>query len=317
MLIREFQEQDYGRIAAIAAAAEPERGRDADWFRQRDAGMDPKIHSLRLLAELDGTVVGWGDLFNTWWMYHPRKFQLRINVQPDFQRQGVGSAIYTRLMQTGWSPLRINCEARETRPHSAMFLEHRGFVEVARRWESELHVADASLDRLADVKTQIETQGIRIENMAEERRRRGDAAYTRALFDLEQLTYLDEPGYDRESTLQFEQFVSNELDPSVFFEDASYVALDGDRMVGVSRIERDRTSPRRLHVGFTATHPAYRGRGIALALKLRTIEYASAHDYTEMSTTNDSNNAPMLHINAALGFQRLPAWIVFEKQHPD
>jgi len=315
--IREFEERDYGRIAEIALAAEPERRRDADWFRQRDAAMGAHIRNQRFVAELDSTLAGWGDLFNTWWMYHPRKFQLRLNVHPDFQGQGVGSAIYTRLMQNDWSPSRINSEARETRPHSATFLEHRGFVEVARRWEASLTVADAPLDRLPAATARIGAHGIRIASMVDERQRRGDAAFTRELYDLEQLTYLDEPGYDPESTLQFDQFVTHELDPSVFIEDASYVAVDGERMVGLSRMERNRARPRHLHVGFTGTHPDYRGRGIAFALKLHGIEYARRHDYIEISTTNDSTNTPMLRVNAALGFQRLPAWIVLEKHFPD
>lgn len=316
MNIRPFEERDYGRIAEVAAVAEPERGRDAEWYRQRDATLDAKVRNLRLLAELDGRVVGWGDLFNTWWMYHPRKFQLRLNVQPDVQGQGVGSAIYERLMDTNWSPLQINCEARETRPHSASFLQHRGFNEVARRWESQLRVAEAQFDRFAEAMQHLRAERIRIVNMADERRRRGDS-FTRELFDLEQLTYLDEPGYDPEGTLQFDQFVANELDPSIFVEAASYLAVHGEQMVGLSRIERDRASSQHLHVGFTGTHPDYRGRGIAFALKLHTIHYAQAHGYTAISTTNDSHNAPMLHINAVLGFQRQPAWIVFEKRYSD
>ncbi len=311
--IRQFEERDYGRVGEIAAAAEPERGRDADWFRQRDLAMDSRIRNARLVAEVDARVVGWGDLFNTWWMYHPRKFQLRLNVDPEFQGQGLGSGLYARLMQNDWDPLRIGCEVRETRPHSVAFLEHRGFAEVARRWQAVLQLADASLEQLPAALGAVDAQGIRIVNMVEVRRQKGDAAFTRELFDLEQLIYRDEPGYDPESTLQFEQFVNNELNPSVFFEEASYLALDGERMVGVSRIERDGAAPHRLHVGFTGTHPDYRGRGIAVALKLRTIDDARTHG-TEMSTTNDSTNAAMLHINEAIGFQRQPAWIVLEKR---
>jgi GNAT superfamily N-acetyltransferase len=317
-LIRPFEERDYERLAEISSAIDSERARDAEWFRRDDAAMDVKMHKLRLVGEADGKVVAWGDIFNTWWMYHPRKFNLRLFVDPHFQGRGLGSAIYTQLIEhteRGWNPLRINAQVRETRPAAVAFAEHRGFLEVARRWGALLRVQDAPLDRLPPATARLQAQGLGIATMAEERARRGDNSFTRELFDVEQLIYLDEPGYDPEGALQFEQFVANELDPDSFLADASFVALDGTRIVGLSRLERESAAPHRLHVGFTGTHPDYRGHGIALALKLCTIDYARAHGFTEMSTTNDSNNAPMLHINAELGFQRLPAWIVFEKRY--
>jgi GNAT superfamily N-acetyltransferase len=317
--IRPFESRDYERIAAIAKSVSgSERPGDADWYRRRDASLDAKIRNLRLVGEADGTVVAWGDLFNTWWMYHPRKFRMRLLVDTPWQSQRIGSAIYSRLVEnaeSNWSPLLINTEVRETHPRCVSFLQHRGFEEVARRWEAALRVEDAPLDSLPGAVESLQAQGIRIATMAEERARRGDATFNHQLFELEQLIYVDEPGHDPEGTIQFEGFVANELDPDVFLEDASFVAVDGAHMVALSRIERDHSALHRLHVGFTGTHPDYRGRGIARALKLCTVEHARAHGYTEMATTNDSSNAAMLHINAALGFQRLPAWIVFEKKY--
>ena len=319
MLIREFESRDYERMAAIGQVASgSERPGDAEWYRQRDAMMDSKIRNLRLVGEADGTVVAWGDIFNTWWMYHPRKFRMRLLVDTPWESQGFGSAIYSQLAEhaeSNWSPLLINAEVRETNPRCVSFLEHRGFREVARRWEAMLQIAEAPPGRLPSAIEHLRAQGLGMATMAEERARRGESSFTRDLFDVEQLIYLDEPGYDPEGELQFEQFVANELDPDSFLAEGSYVAMDGTRIVGLSRIDRDRAVPHRLHVGFTGTHPEYRGRGIALALKLYTIEYARAHGYTEMGTTNDSSNAAMLHINAALGFQRRPAWIVFEKRY--
>jgi GNAT superfamily N-acetyltransferase len=82
----------------------------------------------------------------------------------------------------------------------------------------------------------------------------------------------------------------------------------------VSRLSRDSGQPGTLHVGFTGVHPIYRGRGIATALKLRTLEYARREGFREIRTQNDTTNAAMLHINAALGFATEPAWIIFEKR---
>ena len=44
----------------------------------------------------------------------------------------------------------------------------------------------------------------------------------------------------------------------------------------------------------TGTRRAYRGRGLALAVKLASIEWAAANGITRMLTFNDATNAPML-----------------------
>ena len=200
----------------------------------------------------------------------------------------------------------LRSETRETRPRSVRFLPDRGFVATHRRWESRLllnrarFVAVPSLD------------GIRIATLAAERAQRGDAV-VRELYELEALAGHDEPAADPDGVMQFEQFVSNQIDSPNALPEANFLALDGERLVGVSRLSRDAGRPGTLHVGFTGVHPTYRGRGIAKALKLRTLEYARREGFREIRTQNETTNAAMLHINAALGFETEPAWIIFEK----
>ncbi|HKV82923.1 MAG TPA: hypothetical protein VJN88_00100, partial [Ktedonobacterales bacterium] len=51
-----------------------------------------------------------------------------------------------------------------------------------------------------------------------------------------------------------------------------------------------------------------RGRGIATALKVLAIRAARARDAAMIRTNNDSQNAPMLAINRALGYQPEPGY---------
>jgi GNAT superfamily N-acetyltransferase len=190
---------------------------------------------------------------------------------------------------------------------------HRGFAEVHRRWESRLDLSQAQVNRSAAAWAQLAGQGVEIVTLADEKARRGEQVM-RDLFDLEQTASRDEPGFDPEAVMQFAQFVTNEFDAADVLDDGSFLAVAGHELVGVSRLKRNATEPHQLEVGFTGVHPAYRGRGIAMALKLRTLEYGRAHGFRAIRTQNDTTNAAMLHINAALGFRLEPPWLVFEKR---
>lgn len=315
MHLRAVQPADYARLAAIAAAIDPHETRGADWYRDRDANWNPRLRRYRLVAERDGVVVGWGEASQGWWAYHPRKFRVRLEVDPAFQRQGVGSRLYAELtayVAAHWNPIQLAAEASEERPWSIAFLEHRGFVEAHRRWDATLDLQQAQLERLSSAVTRVTGLGLAMVTVAEERLRRGER-FDHDVYAFEQRVYLDEPGYDPEGTLQFEEFVDFELGPKSAIDAGSFVALDGERMVGISRLRRDSRGAGILHVGFTGVDAAYRGRGIALALKLLTVDFARRAGYAMIRTENDASNAPMLHINRALGFELEPALIIFHR----
>jgi RimJ/RimL family protein N-acetyltransferase len=65
---------------------------------------------------------------------------------------------------------------------------------------------------------------------------------------------------------------------------------------------------------YTCCHPKYRGRGIARAVKLQTLAQAAELGIPEVRTDNDSENAPMLHINETLGYAPQPGYVSFVKR---
>jgi len=67
-----------------------------------------------------------------------------------------------------------------------------------------------------------------------------------------------------------------------------------------------------IYQGLTGVLREYRGRGIAMALKLQTVRYARDHGYREIRTWSDARNRPMLRIKEAMGFVKQPASINFE-----
>jgi GNAT superfamily N-acetyltransferase len=76
---------------------------------------------------------------------------------------------------------------------------------------------------------------------------------------------------------------------------------------------RPLAEPGIIYQGLTGVLRDYRGRGIAMALKVRTVRYARANGYREIRTWNDVRNRKMLRINDALGFAKQPASINYVK----
>jgi len=313
--IRPFDSADYERIAALALAIDPTMyGGSAEALRRRDAAFNPAHRRVRLVAERDGQVVGWGQVGNRWWAYHPRTFQLRLEVDPAFEGQGIGGQLFARFAETltAWDPLNVRTETGEQRGRAIRFLEDRGFVEIRRRWQSVLTVAEVDLQSFATARQRVRDQPLTITTYAAERERRGDRI-ARDLFDLEMRAATSEPGYEPGSSMDFEQFRAIELETDDAIPEASFLALDGARLVGVSRLGHNPNDPSVLQQEFTGTDPDYLGRGIALALKLLTVEYARSQGFREIRTQNDTANGPMLHINDRLGFKREPGIILFER----
>lgn len=55
----------------------------------------------------------------------------------------------------------------------------------------------------------------------------------------------------------------------------------------------------------TDTHPEYRGRGLATLAKATALRTMAAHGFRSAATGNDTENAPMLAVNARLGYTEI------------
>jgi RimJ/RimL family protein N-acetyltransferase len=112
------------------------------------------------------------------------------------------------------------------------------------------------------------------------------------------LPIIDEPYED------FERRVTAPDRPA----DRFWIALEGNRPVAMSYLK---FPPVRgaVFTGFTCSDPVYRGRGIAKAVKLQTLAQAVELGVSAVRTDNDSENAPMLHINETLGYEPRPGFV--------
>jgi GNAT superfamily N-acetyltransferase len=83
--------------------------------------------------------------------------------------------------------------------------------------------------------------------------------------------------------------------------EATFIALDGEEVVGLAKLSL--TAPTAAGHSMTEVRRAWRGRGIAGALKATEINWALAHGYTELHTSNEERNAPIQRLNARLGYR--------------
>ena len=260
-------------------------------------------YSERYVAERQGRLVGMFDLERKWWTKNPGGFYASVFVQPDVWGQGIGSALYERLIERlrAVKAERVYANVRTDRPTAWRFVEARGFSKTGHsdRW-SRLPVARANLDGYTGVEQRLLTEGISIITLAG---RGEDEEFLRKLHGMNDEAIADIPSSEEFSgSTPFEMFLEELNSPDMAL-DRAWVAVDGEQPVGVAILPmRDQDA----FNGFTGTARSVRGRGVARALKLKTIEWCLANGVTYIYTANDINNARMLSINNSLGYEVLP-----------
>jgi RimJ/RimL family protein N-acetyltransferase len=134
----------------------------------------------------------------------------------------------------------------------------------------------------------------------------------RALFALDEVTKGDIPTTFPILPETFENFMERSSSPDRP-PDRWWVAVRGDEPVAMSYL---RYPPVRGYVwtGYTCSHPDHRGRGLARAVKLQSLNQAVGLRVPVVYTENDSENAPMLHINERLGYEQRPGFVSLLKR---
>ncbi|MGH2351320.1 MAG: GNAT family N-acetyltransferase [Chloroflexota bacterium] len=313
--LRPFREEDYPRLVEIRNLVMPDYRGSVEEIRHWDNNWEhDKYFKQRLMAEVEtGPVVGVAQLNHMPQQFHPDKYALDIAVDPAYQRRGIGSTLYERLSEElrRRGAMLVRADAKESMPDSMAFLEHRGFREVQRAWESRLDVASVDAGPFAGAEERAAGQGIIVTTLAEERAR--DPEALRKSYELDRDVSRDIPATDPVTDTSYEHFEKDIIEAPNILPDGWFIAKDGDRYVGVSNLWKSQELPDVVYQGLTGLRREYRGKGIAMALKLHGVRYARAHGYREIRTWNNTRNQPMLRINEAMGFVKQPVWIEFEK----
>ena len=244
-----------------------------------------------LLARLDGQVVG--SAFASIQPQRPELVVALVTVLPQQRRRGAGTALYGAISE--WARERkvdaIEAVVADNDPDSLAFAQRRGFVENRRE-------AGVALDLTVIEPPPVEPpNGVEIVTWAE----RPEVA--RGMYEVALEALADIPGSEDEQVEPFAEWLAHEMQGSGDRPEATFVVLAGDEVVGFAKFSLTGAQPTTAHHDLTGVKRAWRGRGVARALKATQIAWAKANGYDELRTRNDERNAPIRHLNDRFGYR--------------
>jgi len=268
--------------------------------------VDPE--RANFVAYRDGTPVGAGfchlDLSDT----GTARGEGRIWVPPEFRGQGVGGGLLAacrdHLRRHGKEVWRA--ETSDGDPHTLRFLERRGFQEVARSQEVGLDLTTWEPPGwpLPD--------GIELTDYAT----RPDLLRGMSQVENEVVEDIPQQGDEPHIPFPFEKFQEivqkPGMDPRLMI-----IGLDGDEVVGYAMLSRNVARPELGYHWLTGVRKAWRGRGVAKALKQAQLTAAKGLGIERVRTDNDLRNEPIRRLNEALGYTRLPDVLVVQARLED
>jgi mycothiol synthase len=229
---------------------------------------------------------------------HPRLWA-GIRVLPRARRRGIGSALWVELSQAARMAGKTGLEGlvSEAEADAVAFCVHRGFEIVERSKMVRLDLRGLAVP-IVDV-----PRGILLTTLAE----RPDLEAALHAVALE--SYPDIPSADEPVEVgPLDEFIARDVRRDGIPPDAFAIALDAPSglVVGWASLMRAPGSTTMAWHDMTAVRPAWRGRGIATALKRATIAWAVTHGLETLDTGNDEDNGPMRAVNARLGYRPQP-----------
>ncbi|MEE1821797.1 GNAT family N-acetyltransferase [Streptomyces sp. BE20] len=301
LIIRDFRPDD-----AEAAAAAHRAGRDhlvmtAEAFAWHAAHQAEGAHFRTFVAELDGRVVGSVRCALVTGTTTKGIGYANGSVLPEYRRRGVFTGLLAaaerHLAEHGVVEVHSWVDEDED---ALAFARARGFTEgrVAHFGGRDLTLPLPEAPPLP--------AGVELRPASEW------AADPYPIFVIEADAIRDEPGEIEMDAADFEEFLNGDWIHPDHDRDLTVVAVVDGEPAAFSAVHTDGVD--RYWSAFTACRREYRGRGLSKLAKLESLRRAREAGLLRAYTSNDATNAPMLAINAWLGYEQCASERKFTKK---
>ena len=285
MQIRPSTVDDAEAVVALVREVYPLVTLTADSWRHRNETTPPRARLQTLAAEVDGVFAGRSEAGLNFLATGRPSAYVGIAVHERFRRRGIGAVLLERAeahIATLGAP-RILSSFFESEA-GVRFARAHGFHQVRAEWWSVADPRELTLEPAAPVRPAAEVD-------------------PRVLHHIDEAATRDMPYTDDIDEIPYEEWLGHVWRHPLFVREGSFVAYaDDGEPAAVSFLIADRASGRATSM-FTGTLSDYRGRGLAVAAKVAAMRWAAANGITQVATTNDDTNAPMLAVNAKVGFR--------------
>lgn len=294
--IAEIGAEGLGRWLAIAVAVRPDRAGSADdyvdWKRQAE-------DMVWFLATREGVDAGAAFAY-VGWHSAPGTGTGEAFVLPDHRGTGLGAALYTEVVQ--WVQER-GCVALETTvaeddEASLGWADERGFREVGR---NSLLVLDLTAVEAPEVSC---PPGVEIVTWAD----RPDLSS--AIYEVAREAYPDVPGEEGTPVDTYEVWLSKDMQGTSDRPEATFIAITDGEVAGYAKLSLSSSDSKEAFHDMTGVRRAFRGRGIASALKRAEIAWAKQAGYESLATQNEMRNEPIRRLNERHGYRVRPGVVV-------
>jgi GNAT superfamily N-acetyltransferase len=287
MQIRELDpEPDAEQVVELLVATVSTIVTSREEWLHRLQTMPERAQLLSLVAEVDGRVVALGGAGLVFFGGGGENGFLNVRVHPEHRRLGIGGALY--------DPLREHVLELGVARAASMFDESSESVAFARTrgWSEERAETLSVLDpRTVSDPPPSDVELVPVAQLD-----------THALHRIDEEATRDMPSLVQVEEIPYEEWLGFVWDNPLFMREGSYGAVVDGHVAAISFLTANLEHGRAFNM-FTATAREFRGRGLALAAKLASTQWAAGHGITQIVTTNDETNAPMLAINRRLGYR--------------
>ena len=292
--IREIHEDELDRWVEASKAALDEVDTAEgylDWKRQAR-------ETIWLLASEAGRDVGTGIGVGGW--HSPEGVaRAEVRVVGDARGRGLGSALLAELSTwaRGLGYGELMGGVKEADAESLAWAGRRGFVEVGR---NSMLVLDLTAIDAPGVEA---PDGIEIVSWAQR------PGVERGMYEVARQAYPDVPGEEEAEIASFEEWLSMDMQGAGDRPEATFLAFAEGEVVAYAKLSLSLARPTVAMHDMTGVLRAWRGRGIARALKAAEIAWAKESGYERLETQNEERNEPIRRLNERFGYVVTPGSI--------